>query len=106
MNVTLALSVIGAFVALIGVPAAVLQARAAIRDGRRQQAEHDDKIRDAGYAAGVAFCQAEIHDLKNRVAQINDDRNRQVAELTDDRNYWRGMNGGGRDVRRGNDDRR
>lgn len=95
MNLTVALSIIGAIGVFFGVPAAVLQARSAIRDGRRQQAEHDDRIRTDGFTAGVSSCQAQIFDLKN-----------QVTQLTDDRNYWRGRNGGGRDDRRDDDDRR
>lgn len=95
MNLTVALSVIGAFGAFVGVFVGVVQARAAIREGRRQQADHDNQIESKGFNAGVASCQAQIFDLKN-----------QVTQLTDDRNYWRGMNGGGRDSRRTTDDNR
>lgn len=95
MNLVAVLSVITGIGVIVGIPASILLAKSAIRDGRRQQVDHDNQLEAKGFAAGVASVQAQLYDLKN-----------QVIQLTDDRNYWRGRNGGGRDDRRDDDDRR
>jgi type II secretory pathway pseudopilin PulG len=106
------LSIIGTVAVVIGIPATILQARSAIRQGRKEQADHDKELHAEGYAeghrhgrqdgyndgfvhgrregfdAGTASKEAEIRDLRT-----------QVETLTDDRNYWRGLRGTGTDQR-------
>jgi flagellar biosynthesis/type III secretory pathway protein FliH len=103
------LSIVGTVVAIIGIPASVLSARAAIRDGRRQQQDHETKLYDNGFAAGlkegkqdgyndgythgktegmalgVASVQAELYDWKNKY----EDAVGRLNEMTKDRDFWR-----------------
>lgn len=87
MNLAQVVSLILVLAAAVGIPASYLAAKQAVKQGRQQQLDRDEKLRKDGYEQGVQSKQAELYDLRNQLDAAREATRSAAA----DRDFWRGQ---------------